>query len=102
MLAAALIAAAASPAWADGWRHRGHIRFGVVVPLGWHYPPPYYYYPRPIGPAVPPTYIEREPAPEARPPADAYWYYCRGADAYYPYVKHCPGGWERVSPQPPG
>ncbi|OGA24768.1 MAG: hypothetical protein A3I01_10345 [Betaproteobacteria bacterium RIFCSPLOWO2_02_FULL_65_24] len=104
MLAAAAMAAA--PAWAHGGRHHGggHVRFGVVVgaPLVWHYPPPYYYYPRTVVVPSPPTYIERGPAPEAAPPAQAYWYYCRGADAYYPYVKHCPGGWERVLPQPPG
>jgi hypothetical protein len=105
LLATVVIASLATPVWAHGWRHGGHIRFGVAVgaPLVWGYPPPYYYYPRPaVVPVVPtpPTYIERQAAPEAEQPAEAYWYYCRGADAYYPYVKHCPGGWERVLPQP--
>ncbi|MFZ5511332.1 MAG: hypothetical protein ACOZCP_14885, partial [Pseudomonadota bacterium] len=74
--------------------HR-HARIGVFigVPLGgyWHYPPPYHYYPPVIAvPAPPPVYIERG-APEPAPgPAD-YWYYCEDAEAYYPYVKECPG-----------
>ena len=23
-------------------------------------------------------------------------------NSYYPYIKECPGGWEKVLPQPPG
>jgi len=32
------------------------------------------------------------------------WYYCNDAKAYYPYVRECPSGWQRVVPQkaPPG
>ena len=47
------------------------------------------------------------PAPQAAAPAPApaqqpaYWYYCRSAKAYYPYVKNCPEGWQAVQPQPP-
>ena len=33
-------------------------------------------------------------------PPDPYWYYCRAANAYYPYVRECPGGWERYLPSP--
>jgi hypothetical protein len=104
LLAAAVFAASVAPAWAHGrGHHGGHVRFGLFLgaPLAWHYPPPYYY-PRTIVVPAPPTYIEQGRAPDAAPPATAYWYYCREADAYYPYVKHCPGGWERVLPQPPG
>ena len=32
--------------------------------------------------------------------ADGYWYYCESSDGYYPYVKECPGGWQRVAPRP--
>ncbi len=28
------------------------------------------------------------------------WYYCAESKTYYPYVKECPGGWQRVTPQP--
>jgi hypothetical protein len=40
------------------------------------------------------------PAPSA--PQPSYWYYCREANAYYPYVSTCPGGWVPVSPSPQG
>ncbi len=66
--------------------------------------PAYPYYPPAVVtvPSSPPTYIERGvPDAAAEPMDSAYWYYCRDASAYYPYVKQCPGGWERVAPQPP-
>jgi hypothetical protein len=103
-----------SSASAYAWGHRGpNVRFGVVVggPLGYgpaYYPnmyyPPYYYAPSfyPPVPASPPVYIEQgeaQPAPAPAPPE--YWSYCAEARGYYPYVKECPGGWQRVSPQPP-
>jgi len=55
------------------------------------------------------VFIERgESAPQAQPPPHEqsqqqtyFWYFCPGANAYYPYVRECPGGWQRVAPQPP-
>ncbi|MGH8703942.1 MAG: hypothetical protein ACREUO_00830 [Burkholderiales bacterium] len=97
--------AVSESAYAHGRRHgRVHFGFHIGVPLAWpywYYPPPYYYYePRVVVvPSAPTTYIERESAPAA--PAPQYWYYCADSNAYYPYVKHCPGGWQRVAPQPP-
>ena len=89
--------------------HRSRVTLGFHfgVPLGWHYyhPHPYYYYPpyyapTVVVPAQPQTYIE-QPAPQAAPqPAQGWWYYCSDSRAYYPYVKDCPGGWQRVAPQP--
>jgi hypothetical protein len=106
LLSVAVMAAAAGTAWAHGrGHHGGQVRFGLYLgaPLVWHYAPPVYYYPRTVVvPAAPPTYIERGASPEESAPPQSYWYYCRGADGYYPYVKHCPGGWERVLPHPPG
>ncbi|HEY8099237.1 MAG TPA: hypothetical protein VIF82_00640 [Burkholderiaceae bacterium] len=91
-------------AWAE---HGGHVRFGVVVdPFWgpWYYPPQSYYYPPYYPPTVversaPPVYIEQ---PSATAPAASanYWYYCAVSKSYYPYAKECPGGWQRVSPQP--
>lgn len=97
-----------------GHHHRSRVGVGVFIgaPLFWYYPPPYYYYPPayyppayypPVVsvPSSPPVYIERgdaQPAPER---AQSYWYYCPDSRAYYPYVKQCPGGWQRVAPQPP-
>jgi len=82
---------------------RGRVHFGLYLgaPLGWDNwdaPPPYYSYPPPqvvAVPARPPVYVERHRAPRY------WWYYCGAAGAYYPYVKHCPGGWQRVAPRPP-
>ena len=107
------------------WRHGPNVRFGVVVggPLWWgpgYYPPSYYYPPYyyppayyppayyPV-PAAPTVYIEQgaaQPAPAvqqapAAQPQASYWYYCNESKTYYPYVKECAGGWQRVSPQPP-
>lgn len=102
------------------WGHGPHVRFGVVIggPLWWgpgyyppyaYYPPPSYYAPAyyPWAPAAPSVYIEQgavRPAPAIRsaPPQASYWYYCAESKGYYPYVKSCPGGWQRVSPRPPG
>jgi hypothetical protein len=106
-------AMASLPALAQ--RHGG-ARIGLGITFGfplyytapyYYYPPPYYYYPPPAyyyPPVVtqpPQTYIEKG-APEASPgPPQGYWHYCAESDAYYPYVKQCPGGWQRVPAQPP-
>lgn len=99
--------------WADRG-HRGHGHFGVVIgPIWgpwWYPPPPTYYYPPYYPPIVvervapPPVYIERQAAPPAAAAISPsnYWYYCDAAKGYYPYVKECPSGWQRVSPQPTG
>jgi hypothetical protein len=88
----------------------GHGR--VVVGLGfgfgypaYYYPSPYYYpayYPYPYYPPQqvvvqqpPVSYTERQDTHEA-----GYWYYCAASKGYYPYVKECPAGWQKVSPQP--
>lgn len=115
----ALVAAASGSAWADrGHRHghgRGQVHFGVVIgPLWgpWWYPPPRYYY-SPSYPYYPPVVVERaaptvyieQPAPAAPAAPQAqtnYWYYCDAARGYYPYVRECPAGWQRVLPQPLG
>jgi hypothetical protein len=36
-----------------------------------------------------------------RRPQSQDWFYCPNAGAYYPYVKECAGGWQRVLPQQP-
>ena len=108
LLTAALVA---EPAFAWG---RSHVRVGVGfyfgVPLAgfpYYYPPYYHYYP-PYYPAPvvvqtqPAVYLEHSPVQFAPQPAQHYWYYCADSRAYYPYVKDCPGGWQRVSPQPQG
>lgn len=76
----------------------GRVRMGVYVGPYWGpwwvVPPPIYY--------SQPIVIERE-APividSTVAPID-YWYYCRPANTYYPYVKDCAAPWERVPAQP--
>ncbi|MCE1241365.1 MAG: hypothetical protein LWW83_15725 [Azonexaceae bacterium] len=93
----------------SAWAHPPRARVGVGVVIGapvvyspWWYPPPWYYYPpTPVivtPPPPPPVYIEQSVAP-AEPAAGDYWYYCTEASAYYPNVKECPGGWQRVLPR---
>lgn len=119
-------AAASGPAMAQHFRHdHGGVRLGISlgVPLYWpgYYPGPYYSYPAyaypapayaypgPLyaypGSAAAPSgaYIEQNvpqaaPAP-AQPQGD--WYYCVNSNAYYPYVRDCPDGWQRVPSTPP-
>ena len=112
MLALAMVLTMSSgSAYAWGNHYRPHVRFGVVLagPLWFgpayyprYYYPPHYYAPAyyPAMPASPPVYIEQGEAQPAAPP-QAYWYYCTEAKGYHPYVKDCPGGWQRVAPQPP-
>ena len=95
-----------SDAKADS-RYHGHARTSIGVTFGpywgpWYYPPPYYYYPpMVIERAPPPIYIEQPSVQSAPPEAQtSYWYYCRTKNAYYPYVKECPAGWQKVLPQP--
>jgi hypothetical protein len=100
----AILALAAAAALASGAAlAHGRITFGIGIgvpiwgapfyPYGYY--PPYYYEPRTVVvPAQPTRYIEQAS------PESGYWYYCADAKAYYPYVKDCPGGWQRVSPTP--
>ncbi|MBV8665270.1 MAG: YXWGXW repeat-containing protein [Burkholderiaceae bacterium] len=51
-----------------------------------------------------PVYIE-QPQPAADLPAQFdpnFWYYCHNPAGYYPYVKECGGGWQKVTPVPTG
>jgi hypothetical protein len=108
LLAAAM--AGSSSAWADRYHggFHGGPRVGVGVVIGgpyWGYRDPFFYPPYPYAypPVVvtqdPPVYIEQGQAPA--PQASNDWFYCRNPEGYYPYVKQCPGGWQRVAPQPP-
>jgi len=73
---------------------RAFVGVGVGLPLVYPYAYPYSY----------PVYSSPVVAESAQPvyvqPGQQYWYYCRDSQAYYPYVKECPGGWIKVVPQP--
>lgn len=78
------------------------ISFGFPLwypaPVYYAPPPPAYYYG--VVRSSPPVYVERAEAVGNRS-AD-WWYYCEQSKGYYPYVKTCPGGWQKVSPTPRG
>jgi len=88
-----------------GGFHRG-IGLGIFVdPFPLFYGPAYYPYPYPYYPDV-----VVSPAPAVVYPADpgapsigqsGDWYYCRNPDGYYPAIKACPSGWQRVPAQAP-
>jgi hypothetical protein len=81
---------------------RTHVFVGIGAPLAfgpWWYSAPYYAYP-PIGAATyAPAYIEQDDVGTGEPP-QSWWYYCPNSQTYFPYVKECAGGWERVTPVP--
>ena len=96
---------------AEAHRGQSHVSIGVGFgywgpgpfwgPPWWYYPPAPLYYPVAV-PAQPVTYIEQG-SNQAAPAANdggGWWYYCDASKGYYPYVKECPGGWQRVSPTP--
>lgn len=91
------------------YRTRAHIGVFIGAPA-FYYPPPFYYYPAPYYyyppvvavPASPPAYIERGNGSSSPEPSQGTWYYCPETRAYYPYVKQCAGGWQRVPAQPQG
>ncbi|MGB4813212.1 MAG: hypothetical protein WBP13_12130 [Methylophilaceae bacterium] len=107
--------------------HRGHGGFGLSIGLPFYgsayygspyYGSPYYAYPYAypyayyppqaiVAPAQPQVYIQQDntsPAAQqpSAPQANNYWYYCLKPKGYYPYVKECPAGWQKVAPTPPG
>ena len=95
------VVAVPAPVYADG---HVRIRGGIWIGPGWGwwgpwYPYSYYAYPPVVIERQAPAYEPQQPLPQQDQPY--YWYYCRDAKAYYPYVKHCPGGWEKVAPEPP-
>jgi hypothetical protein len=79
-----------------------------------YYYPPYYasvYYPYVSGdPSQPAQYIQQG---QVQPggadmydqgdgaPQLAFWYYCDKPQGYYPYVRTCPSGWQKVPARPP-
>jgi len=78
----------------------GHFEGGVWIGPGWGWWDPFYYpyyYPYYDSPSV---VVPEAPQEYIAPPQEesGYWYYCKESNAYYPYVKVCPGGWLRVVP----
>jgi hypothetical protein len=97
-----------------GGHHGGHFSSSIWIgpsfgfgydpfyypyyPYRYSYPYPYYAPPTVVVPQEPQEYIMRDDQQDET----GYWYYCKEANGYYPYVKRCPGGWMKVVPyQPP-
>lgn len=95
-----LVAAVLMAASAGAWAH-GNARIGVFWGPVWGpwWGPPVYYNPPVV--VERPVYVEPPPVIQAAP-TESYWYFCRPANTYYPYVKECPSGWERVLAKPAG
>lgn len=84
-----------------------------------YYYPPYYsgvYYPYVSGDFSQPTeYVEQGQVQDQAGGGDmndqsdqgggapqlAFWYFCEKPQGYYPYVRACPGGWQKVPARPP-
>jgi len=90
-----------------GYYHGGRGYYGYYggyFGFPYYYPGyyPYYYpYAYPTYPSYPDPSTSTEPPVTYGAPEQNYWYYCKDAQAYYPYVASCPGGWMRVVPTPP-
>ena len=105
-----LAALAAAGSAAAGSRIVFGLHFGLPLyghwPHEYYYPPyPYYYYPPPVYyyPAPPSVVYAPPPTIESAPPAapvNPTWFYCAESRGYYPYVRECPGGWQRVPAAP--
>jgi hypothetical protein len=97
-----------------GWGAPGYYGPGYYGP-GYGYAVPSYGYVAP-GVVLSPgsvVYIERDqaaaPPPPVAPavapdaaPGTGWWYLCSSPRGAYPYVRECPGGWERVPAIPSG
>jgi len=102
---AGMLVAQSAFAWHHHHRSRVSVGLHFGIPIGAYPYYPYYYppvyYPAPVVVQQQPTVYVEQAAPQAQPAQPAgYWYYCADARAYYPYVKECPAGWQRVAPQP--
>lgn len=92
---------ASDGARADRGDHRfhRHHRYNVIIaaPMPMFYPwayPPYRYY----SPPPPQVYVEQADAAAGQ---GGYWYHCDNPSGYYPDVKECPAGWNKLVPTPP-
>ena len=84
--------------WNHSW-HNGVYGWWWLAGGAWYaYPSPVYPYPSPWEPPV--AVVSPPVAVAPAPPPTRYWYFCQGANAYYPYVASCPGGWQQVPAQP--
>jgi hypothetical protein len=85
-----------NPYWGASW----YVPY--YYPLIPYYDPYYYPYRLEVTePSMPQEYIEQSSEGESSPSTSGVWYFCPESKAYYPYVRECPGGWQKVPAQPP-
>ncbi|MES1981703.1 MAG: hypothetical protein V4443_04415 [Pseudomonadota bacterium] len=87
--------------WRRGlWRHEWHggrLGWWWVAGGDWFfYPQPIYPYPDPYAYIEPAPVVVQPAPPQISAPPQQLWYFCAAANAYYPYVSSCPGGWQTV------
>ncbi len=80
----------------EGRRDTGRRDHGRAVIRGWssYWWEPYWFY------APPPAIVQEQPPVYGQSPEPPYWYYCRSAQTYYPYVSTCPEPWLPVPATP--
>lgn len=54
-----------------------------------------------LPPPLPPTGIHYNAEPGPGPSGAQWWYLCRNPAGYYPHIRECPAGWEKVPSVPP-
>jgi hypothetical protein len=104
-----------------GGSYRGYGRgyyggiYGGLYMNPWTFYPPWAYstldpsmygydgYSEPIvAPGANPVYAEQDAPPSSTNAGQSSaWYYCTNPAGYYPYVKNCSVGWQRVPSHPP-
>lgn len=110
VMGAVMLGMLANISWAHPpYHHHPHssVRLGVYVGDPWFYPvpvfPPRVIMPAPVIVTPPMVYVERPPVPAVTSGTilePGFWYYCTETQAYYPAVKECPGGWQKIPPRP--
>jgi hypothetical protein len=99
-----LVLAGSTEGFAFRGGHGGHVRVGVFVGPAWYPGWGYPYYPYYPYYAAPPVVIQQQPETYIQQSAPSgeehYWYYCKDPKGYYPQVKKCPNGWQKVVPAP--
>lgn len=96
------------------------VLYSALQPRTVYYEPQVTYVPSgPVPTVIQPYYAEQSyasppaaPAPPPPPggssvstlgmPGSHWWYFCQNPNGYYPYVRECQTGWEKVSPTPLG
>ncbi len=85
-----------APIYGLGYYSAPYYSYPYAYPA-YAYPAPAYAYP---GPAMAPAQYVQQGAPQAAPAPQQDWFFCPNSNAYYPYVRECPSGWQRVPSQP--